>query len=162
MGGQERAAVVVRGSFGKDHLSCQIRCNSSEAEALSWSRRPLHLAIQVAVSFSKKIKKIQVAVSSYPTGNWLHASMWWLAKALNSKEENLWTFGVAAKGSQGSRSKRLGSFFFRKKRLGRLRLFTAQDTKTGQLTIRLNMLMTRFQLLFVSDKPLLLYHRCWV
>ena len=56
MGGQERAAVVVRGSFGKDHLSWQIRCNSSEAEALSWSRRPLHLAIQVAVSVSKKIK----------------------------------------------------------------------------------------------------------
>ena len=57
MWGQERAAVVVRGSFGKDHLSWQIRCNSSEAEALSWSRRPLHLAIQVAVSFSKKKSK---------------------------------------------------------------------------------------------------------
>ena len=104
-----------------------------------------------ACLFFKK-KKIQVAVSSHPTGNWLHASMWWLVKALNSKEENLWTFGVAAKGSQGSRSERLG----------RLRLFTAQDTKTGQLTIWLNMLMTRFHLLFVSDKPLLLYHRCWV
>ena len=39
-------------------------------------------------------------------------------KALNSKEENLWTFGVAAKGSQGSRSKRLGRFFLGKRDWG--------------------------------------------
>jgi len=59
MGGQKRAAIVVRGSFGKVHLSWQICCNSSEAEVLS--------LLQVLLS---------VAVSSYPTGSCLHASMW--------------------------------------------------------------------------------------
>ena len=93
--------IIFLGRFVATHQKLK-RCLGREG-LCTWQSKWLSL-------FQKK--KIQVAVSSYPTGNWLHASMWWLAKALNSKEENLWTFGVAAKGSQGSRSKRLGRFFF--------------------------------------------------
>jgi len=49
MGGQKRAAIVVRGSFGKVHLSWQICCNSSEAEVLSLLQ--VHLSVAQFISY---------------------------------------------------------------------------------------------------------------